>query len=221
MTAPVAGPSVPPSPDAARPLARHGDFNRLWLGEADATFNFFAQLMLTLFVLYAARRSHLSASQIGVVFAAFGVGGVVAAITLGRTIAKLGYGRLLLAGCLAGALAIAGIPFAAGPASVRTAIYVLLFFIAGCGIIALNIATMTLCQLATPNSAQGRVTAAYGFLIGALVPVSAIVAGTLGGWLGLRPTLFVAAAGVPLSVLWLVFSPVRRLRTLEDLNPDG
>jgi predicted MFS family arabinose efflux permease len=49
--------------------------------------------MLTLFVLYAARVSHLSASQIGVVFAAFGVGGVVAATALGRLVTRLGYGH--------------------------------------------------------------------------------------------------------------------------------
>jgi MFS family permease len=191
------------------------------LAAADATFNFFAQLMLTLFVLYAVRVSHMSASQIGVVFAAFGVGGVVAATALGRVVARLGYGRLLLAGYVVGALAITGLPFVTGSALVRTVLYVLLFFIAGCGIIALNIVTMTLRQVATPNAVQGRVTAAYGFLIGALIPVAAVVAGVLGGQVGLRATLFIAAAGVPASVLWLVFSPARRLRTAEELQPEA
>jgi hypothetical protein len=65
------------------------------------------------------------------------------------------------------------------------------------------------------------VTAAYGFLIGALIPVSAVVAGVLGEEVGLRATLFVAAAGVPVSVLWLVFSPVRKLRTAEELQPEA
>ena len=75
----------------------------------------------------------MSASQIGVVFAAFGVGGVVAATTLGRVAAGLGYGRLLLAGYVVGALAITGLPFVTGSATVRTVLYVLLFFTAGCG----------------------------------------------------------------------------------------
>jgi predicted MFS family arabinose efflux permease len=154
-----------------------------------------------------------------VVFAAFGVGGVVAATALGRLVTRLGYGHLLLAGYVVGALAITGLPFVTGPATVQTVLYVLLFFVAGCGIIALNIVTMTLRQVATPNAMQGRVTAAYGFLIGALIPVSAVVAGVLGDQLGLRTTLFVAAVGVPLSVLWLVFSPVRRLRTADELQP--
>ncbi len=64
-------------------------------------------------------------------------------------------------------------------------------------------------------------TAAYGFLIGALIPVAAVVAGVLGGQVGLRATLFIAAAGVPASVLWLVFSPARRLRTAEELQPEA
>jgi MFS family permease len=146
---------------------------------------------------------------------------VVAATTLGRAVARLGYGRLLLAGYAVGALAVAGIPFVSGSAGMQAILYALLFFTAGCGIIALNIATMTLRQVATPASAQGRVTVAYGFLIGALIPVSAILAGVLGERLGLRATLFVAAAGVPVSMLWLIFSPVRKLRTLDDLSSNN
>jgi hypothetical protein len=77
------------------------------LAAADATFNFFAQLMLTLFVLYAVRDARLSSSQIGVVYAAFGLGGLAAATALGRVVTRVGYGRLLIGGYLTGALAIA------------------------------------------------------------------------------------------------------------------
>jgi predicted MFS family arabinose efflux permease len=191
------------------------------LAAADAVFNFFAQLMLTLFVLYAVRSSGLSATEVGVVFAGFGVGGVVAATMLSRAVARLGYGRLLLAGYGVGAASIAGIPFVTGPAPVRTAVFALLFFTAGCGVVALNIVEMTMRQAATPPSAQGRVTAAFGFLIGALIPVSALLAGVAGDRLGLRTTLLIAAAGVPVSAAWLAFSPVRRLRMLDELAPES
>jgi predicted MFS family arabinose efflux permease len=39
------------------------------------------------------------------------------------------------------------------------------------------------------------------------------VGGLLGEWLGLRTTLFLAAGGELLAVVWLLFSPVRRSRT--------
>lgn len=188
------------------------------LAVADAAFNFFATLMLTLFVLYAVRSAHLSASQIGIVFAAFGIGGVIASAAVGRVAAKIGYGWLLLTGYLVGGLSILSIPFVAGTPLLRTVLYGIVFFIAGCGIIALNIAEMTMKQVVTPNSAQGRVSAGFGFIIGALVPFSALLAGILGASIGLRVTLFIAGAGALSSVLWLAPSPVRRMRSLDDLK---
>ena len=41
----------------------------------------------------------------------------------------------------------------------------------------------------------------------------------LGAWLGLRPTLVVAAVGGVLSVLWLIPSPIPAVRSLADLEP--
>src|SRR5258708_7411562 len=72
------------------------------LAAASATFNAFATIMLTIFVVYAARTAHMSPGQIGLVFAAFGVGGVIGAAFLGRTM-KAGAGRLLATGYVVGA----------------------------------------------------------------------------------------------------------------------
>jgi hypothetical protein len=49
------------------------------------------------------------------------------------------------------------------------------------------------------------------------MPVSAVVAGVLGDRIGLRPTLFIMAFGLPASVLWIVVSPACRVRTLAEL----
>ncbi len=48
-------------------------------------------------------------------------------------------------------------------------------------------------------------------VLGAML-AGALIGGTLGETIGLRSTLAVAACGVLLSSLWLVFSPVRTLR---------
>jgi MFS family permease len=190
------------------------------IGGAAAVFNVFASMMLTIFVIYAARVSHLSAGEIGLVFAGFGVGGLVAATLLDRALSHVGPGRLLLGGYVIGAAAIVSLPFVGGSATTRTIIFAAVFFIAGCAIVAANIVEMTIRQAATPNAVQGRVAAGFGFLIGALTPIAAIVAGVLGDHIGLRATLFVASAGVPLSLPWIVFSKLRRIESLDDIGPN-
>lgn len=186
---------------------------------AAAVFNFFAQIMLTLFVIYATRVLHMSGGEIGLVFAGFGIGGVVAATTLGKLLDRIGYGRLLLTGYAVGAAAIVALPFVSAPPLIGSLLLLLVFFVAGVGIVSLNIVEMTLRQVATPNSVQGRVNASFRFLVGALLPISAAVAGVLGDHIGLRTTLFVTAVGIPFSLLWLIFSPVRKVRNLDELEP--
>jgi hypothetical protein len=45
-------------------------------------------------------------------------------------------------------------------------------------------------------------------------PLGALTAGLLGSTLGLRPTLWIATVGGALGVLWVLPSPVRRIRDL-------
>ena len=192
------------------------------LAGAGATFNFFSQIQLTLLVVYAARKLHLSAGEIGVVYAGFGVGGVLAATTLGRALGWLGYGRLLLLGYLAGALGIIGLPFVAGAPATATVLFSGLYGLAGSGLVAQNIVSMTLRQVATPSRLQARVNAGFRVSISGLLPVSAAIAGVLGDHLGLRAALFIPAAGMPLAVAWIALSPARRVTALDQLaEPSG
>ena len=187
------------------------------LAGSAAAFNFFSQLQLTLFVIYAARKMHMSAGAIGLVLACFGVGGLAAAATLRRALGWLGYGKMLLAGYAMAALAILGIPLVPGPVALSTLLFTGVYFVAGYGIVATNVATMTLRQITTPASLHGRVNASFRFAIGALMPFSAALAGLLGERVGLRPTLFICAAGMPISVLWIALSPTRKVGAAEEL----
>ncbi len=186
------------------------------LAAASATFNLFATIMLTIFVVYAVRVAHLSAGEIGAINACFGIGGVLAAATLSRTM-RIGAGRLLATGYVVGVAVIVALPLAGGRPAVRTGCLSVLFFIAGCAIVSANIVEMTMRQAATPNALRGRVAAGFGFLIGALTPVGAVLAGVLGDRIGPHATLVVAAAGIPLSLPWVLFSRVRQVRTLDEL----
>jgi predicted MFS family arabinose efflux permease len=55
-------------------------------------------------------------------------------------------------------------------------------------------------------------------------PIGSLLGGALGAWIGLRPTLWIAAAGGLCSVLWLIGSPLPGLRELpeqEDYPVEG
>jgi hypothetical protein len=51
------------------------------------------------------------------------------------------------------------------------------------------------------------------FLAWATLPLGGIVGGALGTSLGLRPTIWLTSAGLPLSALWLVLSPLAERAT--------
>jgi MFS family permease len=185
------------------------------------SFNFFSQLQLTLYVLYAARTKHMSPGEIGFVLACFGVGGMLSAGTVGRVLSRLGYGPSLVAAYGMAAVAVFCIPLVPGSAAESTAWFTLVYLVAGYAIVGANIAMATMRQVASPPSLQGRVNASFRFATSALMPVSALLAGLLGETLGLRPTLFVCAAGLPISVVWVALSPTRKVRAVEELAAPG
>jgi MFS family permease len=232
-------PSPRPPPQAAATPAPGGAVRRVVAEVADglrfiyhqpllraiagsaATFNFFSQLQLTLFVLYAARQMDMAPGAIGLVLAWFGVGGAIGAVTVGRTRPRLGFGGVLIMGYALGAVAILFLPLVPGPPLISTICFSAVYAVAGYGIVTANITMTTLRQLATPASLQGRMHASFRFAIGALMPFSAAIAGGLGEWLGLRATLFITAAGMPLSVIWVALSTVRKVRTEDDIAGVG
>jgi hypothetical protein len=58
----------------------------------------------------------------------------------------------------------------------------------------------------------GRVNGTLDFAGAGLLPLGALTGGLLGAWIGLRPTLLLAASGEVLAVAWLLCSPLRRLQ---------
>ena len=67
---------------------------------------------------------------------------------------------------------------------------------------------------------MGRMNASYRFVSWGAVPVGALLGGWLGTGIGLRPTLFVAAAGLFAAALWIVLSPIRAVRELPAAAAD-
>ena len=59
------------------------------------------------------------------------------------------------------------------------------------------------------------------FLTAGAVPIGSLTGGILGDILGLRLAIGVAAAGLLLAPLWIVFSPVRAMKRVAELEIIG
>jgi hypothetical protein len=58
------------------------------------------------------------------------------------------------------------------------------------------------------------------FLSRGLGPIGALIAGVLGGILGVRFTLLIGVLGVITSSLWLLFSSVRKVHSLQKIEQE-
>ena len=72
----------------------------------------------------------------------------------------------------------------------------------------------TLRQAFSPPELIGRASVSITFMLIGVVPLGALLGGALGDAIGPRGALLVAGVGILLTPLWLLFSPVRSLRTV-------
>jgi len=84
----------------------------------------------------------------------------------------------------------------------------------GAGIVAGNVIKGSFRQTYTPRPLLGRVVVSMQFLNYGTIPLGALLGGTLGSVLGLRPTMWIMAVGVVLASTVLLVGPTRRNRDL-------
>jgi MFS family permease len=170
------------------------------------------------FVLYAATEVGMDAVAIGTLLAGGNVGFVFGALAVGAATARFGVGRVVVLSTILGAAATVVLPFAVGGAAVG--MLLLGRFLGALTIPFYNVNALALRQTRAPREALGRVNAVFRMIDWGALPVGALMGGFIGTVFGLRATLAVAAVLGVVSALWLVASPVRRLRELTAEAPE-
>ena len=183
---------------------------------ATATLNFFNYAFHALFLLYATRYLDVGAGALGLVLGAGAVGGVIGAIVAGRVGRALGVGKAFLLGCLLFTVPLVLVPLAQGPRALVLGMLFASEFVAGFGVMILDINAGSIMFALTPDRLRSRATGAFNFVNWGIRPIGALVGGAVGAWIGVRPTLWVATVGAVAGVLWLVPSPVPALRELPE-----
>ncbi|WP_406287066.1 MFS transporter [Streptomyces sp. NBC_00209] len=212
------GPAAPPLLRSAREglafVVRHPVL-RASLGCA-TTVNFFTFVGGSgLLVLFATRDLGLSAGAIGLALGLGATGALLGAVCAPVISRRLGVGRGILVGAVLFPAPIALAAAANGPLWLRATTLAGAEFLSGFGVMLFDVNLNSLQTAVIPDGMRSRVAGAFGTVNYGVRPVGAVAGGALATFLGLRPTLLTAAVGGCLSLLWLLPSPIPRIRDLE------
>jgi MFS family permease len=193
---------------------------RALLGEA-TTFNVFSEMFILGLLIYTVRDLGMGPAAIGLVFTAGGVGSFVGAWFGARVTGRFGYGRVLLVTLIFGNAAPLGVVLTGGAGDATLLLLCSIFVIMGVGIGVANVHAVSLRQTAVPEVIRGRVNAAYRLISWGAIPLGAAAGGLLASVAGGQVAMITGAAGMSLATLWVAFSAVPRLRTIDDATAVG
>ena len=183
-----------------------------------ATSNLFSGIAAAVEIVFLVREVHASPGIIGLLFTMGGSGASLGAFAAGPSrAASVGRGPLWWAsrGNAGGLLIPLTMPGAG-----------LLYFgfglaIVGFSVVVYNVNQVSFRQRLCPDRLLGRMNASMRFVVWGVLPIGALIGGVLGATLGLRPTLWIGAAGEVLAGIWLLASPMRTLRDFPDVPAPG
>ncbi|GII01101.1 MFS transporter [Planobispora takensis] len=176
---------------------------------AGIAINFFGSAYMALFVIYAVKALDLPGGMIGALTAFFGVGGLLGAVVAMRFAPRIGENRMLVYSVLLFPLDFVVAALASGPVWAKFALMSASTLITGTAVVAFSVCFGSVVLRETSDTLRGRVNATITFAIQGVTALGGLAGGLLGEFLGLRPVLWLCAAGVlvTIPVIWL--SPLR------------
>jgi len=183
---------------------------------ATATINLFNFMFFALVILYATRDLHVSPAALGLVLGAAAVGSIIGSVITGAIERRIGVGPAFALGCFLFPAPLLLVPLAGGSHAQVLLMLFLAEFGSGLGVMILDITGGAITAALVPEGLRSRVSGAFMVVNYGVRPIGSLAGGALGAWLGLRPALWIATVGAVLGVLWLLPSPVMRLRELPD-----
>lgn len=182
--------------------------------------NLFSFVQYAVFALYVVRTLHLGPALYGTVLLLGGSGAVIGGLLARPAAARLGIGPAVIIGTALFGVAPILVSAASGPQYAVVAMLVAGLFLTAVGLSILDVNLVSLRQASVPVRIQGRVGATVRTVNWAMKPIGAVLGGLLGGWIGLRGTIWVAVAGGAVGAVWMLLSPIRGVRKVSDVKTE-
>ena len=180
------------------------------------TSNFFVMASTSIEVVFLVRVLDASSLVVGLVYTASAVGGLVAGALALKICEIVGTARIIWVSMLAPGPLYLLMPFAMPGWGV-------LLFSIGLAVFSVNatlfnVAGTSYRQAVCPPELLSRVNAAFLWICYGAIPLGALFGGLVGSWFGLRTGILVCVLGMWSASLFVVFSPLRRMRDVPALD---
>ena len=186
---------------------------RLWqIAACTGTANLFSGALFAIIVPYLGRDLSISSPLIlGLIFSGSALGSILGGLTSSRVAARLGVGRTIILSAFVSGIPTAGLYFASGP--LAPAVLAATLFVVGIGVVLYNVTQVSYRQSLVPREVQGRMNATMRFIVTGALPIGSFLGGVLGEAFGLHAAIGISISGESLAFLWVLFSPVRGVRS--------
>ncbi len=175
-----------------------------------ATANFFSGAVGALEVVYLVRTLHASPAVVGLVLGLAAIGGVAGGLCAGRLTRWIGSARIIWVSLAASAPLSALMPLSRPGWSVW--LYAVgLSALSASGVV-YNTAQLSYRQSICPPGLLGRLNASVRWIAWGALPLGSLAGGAVASGLGVREALWICVPGTCAAPLWVVFSPLRRMR---------
>jgi MFS family permease len=181
-----------------------------------ATINLFNFVFHAIFVLYATKELGVRPGVLGLALGAGAVGGLAGALVAVRLERRFGIGPVFTVGCVLFPLPLVLVPLASGSELVIALMLGTAEFLSAVGVMILDVTGGSLMLLRTPHRVRARMSGTFRFVNYGVRPLGALIGGGLGTAIGLQTTLWIGVIGALAGVIWLVFSPIPRLRAVVE-----
>lgn len=186
-----------------------------------ATSNLFLGMAFPVFLVFAVRAPArhglgLSPGELGLALSIGNVGVLGGAFMSKRVADRLTLGPTIVGSAVLFSIAWVLVPLATP--STAFPILVIVMLLGGTGGVIYNVNQVSLRQAMTPDWFQGRMNATMRFMVWGTMPIGSFLGGILGGRIGLRPALWVAAIGGLFAFVPPLLSPVRTLERIPEMT---